>query len=330
MNTPTKKQIVDIINKNGAMRPADLARELDISTQAVHRHLKKLLEQGQLKRHGKAPLVFYSLAKEQKKVDFSSLSKEESQYIDDYFSYLSPSGELTHGLLAFGEWLKSTKQIKVCKSVATAFVKQKESALALRNSKGYLDLTPKVSSTFEKCFLDKVVCTDFYSLPQFGKTHLGNLVMAGKSGQSRAAIKEIADVFKPFIEQFIKQHSINYLVWIPHSIPRKIELLIELEKLLGLSQPKIQLTKAYTGDIPVPQKSLSKLEDRIANAQDTIFLKDKSDKYTGSALIIDDALGSGATVNEIARKLRNHTNVTKIYGIVVVGSFKGFDVISEI
>jgi predicted amidophosphoribosyltransferase len=80
----------------------------------------------------------------------------------------------------------------------------------------------------------------------------------------------------------------------------------------------------------VPQKTLRKLEDRIMNAKTTIAIN-PNQKIDANVLIIDDATGSGATLNETAGKLRNVAKKKiKIIGYSVVGSYKGFDVISEV
>ena len=51
----------------------------------------------------------------------------------------------------------------------------------------------------------------------------------------------------------------------------------------------------------------------------------------GNVLIVDDATGSGATLNETANKIRKITDKKiKIIGYSVVGSYKNFDVISEV
>ena len=79
----------------------------------------------------------------------------------------------------------------------------------------------------------------------------------------------------------------------------------------------------------VPQKTLNKLEDRIINARETIVVDDTS-KYT-NILLIDDAVGSGATLNEVAKKIRQKGICSgKIIGLAITGSVKGFDVISEV
>jgi predicted amidophosphoribosyltransferase len=78
----------------------------------------------------------------------------------------------------------------------------------------------------------------------------------------------------------------------------------------------------------VPQKILNKLEDRVQNAKGTISVSD-SIKYN-KILLIDDAVGSGATLNETAKKIKDIKIAKKVIGLAITGSFKGFDVISEV
>lgn len=48
-------------------------------------------------------------------------------------------------------------------------------------------------------------------------------------------------------------------------------------------------------------------------------------------LLIDDAVGSGSTLNETAKQIREKGVCDgKIIGLAITGSFKGFDVISEV
>jgi len=41
-------------------------------------------------------------------------------------------------------------------------------------------------------------------------------------------------------------------------------------------------------------------------------------------------VGSGSTMNQIAGKLKQKSIAKKITGLAIVGSFKGFDVITDI
>ena len=48
-------------------------------------------------------------------------------------------------------------------------------------------------------------------------------------------------------------------------------------------------------------------------------------------LIIDDAVGSGATLHETAKKIRQKNICSgSVIGLAITGSAKGFDVISEV
>lgn len=89
------------------------------------------------------------------------------------------------------------------------------------------------------------------------------------------------------------------------------------------------MTKAYSGKIRVAQKTLAKLEERIKNARETIFV-DTMDMRYEKVLLIDDAVGSAATLNETAKKLKQMGIAGKVYGFAVVGSLKGFEVIREV
>lgn len=102
----------------------------------------------------------------------------------------------------------------------------------------------------------------------------------------------------------------------------------KLEKQLSLPVRAISIEKLKT-EIVVPQKTLSKLEDRVENAKHTIVI-DEISQYK-NILPINDAVGSGSTLNEKAKQIKNKSLVSgKIIGLAITGSFKGFDVNSEV
>ncbi|MBT4764968.1 hypothetical protein HN615_03960 [Candidatus Woesearchaeota archaeon] len=90
---------------------------------------------------------------------------------------------------------------------------------------------------------------------------------------------------------------------------------------------KIEVLKII-GDVRVPQKTLKKIEDRIENAQNT-FVVDNKAKFK-TTLIIDDAVGSGASINQIACKLIQGKHAQNVIGFSVTGSLNDFEVISEV
>ncbi len=331
MKGEKKKQLLSYIAKNGAARPNELAQFLKISAQALHRHLKELLENKEIQKKGAPPLVYYEIKKIAYNIDtdFSKISEDEKRFIKENYSRLLPNGELLQGLEAFRSWLLSTQQLKSYPALATAFIKLHQDIYHKKNKNNIFNVTVKLKTTFSSTYLNEVFCSDFYSLPQFGKTYLGNLITAGKSGQNKRAIEEIAEIVKKDIITLIHEHKIQALAWAPHSIPRKIMFLNQLKKYLKIDLPQIEIVKIFSGNTPIAQKSLTKLEDRITNARETTIIKNFQANYQ-RILIIDDAIGSGATLNEIAKKLKDKIKPDILIGYSIVASYKGFDVISVI
>ncbi len=79
----------------------------------------------------------------------------------------------------------------------------------------------------------------------------------------------------------------------------------------------------------MPQKSLPRLPERIENARSTLVIENFHIRPL-NVLLIDDAIGSGATLNELARILKQRYAVKTCHAFAVVGSYEGFDVISSV
>ena len=69
-----------------------------------------------------------------------------------------------------------------------------------------------------------------------------------------------------------------------------------------MKKNNLKVWKKISGIIPIPQKSLNKLEERIVNAENTFSVPEKN--VYNHIILIDDAFGSGATLNMIAEKLK--------------------------
>lgn len=327
-----KKQIIKIIEEKGSIRPHELKLALRISAVAIHKHLRSLLEEGVLQRQGSPPRVFYTLAKAafRPKVFDQNLDPQVQSFIQDRYLYISPSGHILKGLEAFQAWVLNTKQSKQYVALANEFVAvRKEADSFFEKNQSFIRATPRFQNIFFPLFLEEVYYQDFYSLPKFGKTPLGVKVLYAKQAQNRPLIQSIAKECQPVLEELIRTLSIDTIAWVPHSIPRQVPFLKEFQRTLDLSLPKIDLVKAYSGEIPVAQKSLSKLEERIENARDTLFVQ-KVPPRSQRVLLIDDAVGSGATLHEIAIKLKSAHSIPHVFGYAIVGSYKGFEVIREV
>lgn len=329
MVTGTRTRIISYIRTNGQARVKDLVDHLSIGRVAVHRHLKALVEAGKLTKAGEPPKVFYRLATPSAE-DKRILESKINLLLDKYYAYVDPTGQFLTGIGGFTRWAASVHKASQIDSLLNRYVKDREDIGRFLTPQGWIDASDNLRRTFGlDMSLDGVYYLDFYSLPTFGKTRLGSLVLYAKQSENKPLIRQAADESKGVISRLIVKLDIDAVGYIPHSILRRIQFLKEFSQRLNLSLSQINLTKAYPGKIRVAQKTLGKLEERIKNARETIFVDMVGAEYN-RVLLIDDAVGSGATFNETAKKLKQMGIAKRVYGFAVVGSLKGFEVIREV
>lgn len=317
-------EVFNLIKKFGPIRSTEIVKKLNLSTKNVYKHLSKLLDEDLIKKTGSTPVVFYSV---------KAVSKNEvvgydidNEVIENNYIYVSPSGEMIIGIEGFQEWCRKNqldfnKERKLLISKIKSFQKIKRD--------GLISAKKIILSGKKKMFLDDIFFSDFYNIGHFGKTKLGQLVYLGKSSQNKDLVIDLVKIIQSSLRAIINKHDIKLVCYIPPTIDRRTQFMDVLKKALKLDLLEIKAIKVPNPN-KVPQKTLRKLEDRIINAQKTIAIN-PNQLIDSNVLIIDDATGSGATMNETAGKIKNiTTKKIKIFGYSVVGSYKGFDVISEV
>lgn len=325
MKTDTSKKIIEYIKENGQATAKELVNYLSISPQAVFKQLLRLINEKKISKSGSPPKVyyhFYEVSSALEKVDVSSALKK---IINEHFLVITPSGEAKDGLEGFLYWCNKFK----LDTHKTALEYEKTlKKYAAHKIDGLIDGMSKMKNTFKKVYLDKMLYLDFYAIERFGKTKLGQYLLYAKQSQNREQIKALIMTIKPQIEKIIKKYNIDAIGFIPPTVKREVQFMKELQQQIKLKQHKISIVKIKT-PIIVPQKTLNKLDDRIENAKKTIIVDEKG-QYQ-NILLVDDAVGSGATLNETASQIKKK-NICKgqIIALAITGSFKGFDVISEI
>ena len=325
MKTDTANKIIKFIQNNGKTTAKQLYDHLEISPQAVFKQLRMLLDTKQLIKQGKPPKVFYSIAEEKTFTRVYHFSEETSDLINHNFYSVTPSGEEKRGVDGFIYWCEKRK-LNV-ESSAKDYMSILKKCDAYKKD-GLIDGLSKMKSTFKKVFLDALYYQDFYAIERFGKTRLGQILLYAKQSQNKAQMLSLIEEIKPSVDYLIQKHAINGVGFIPPTVKRHVQLMTEIEHGLHLTVPRVALIKLKT-KIIVPQKTLNKLEDRIENEINTILVDEM--KTFDNVLLIDDAVGSGATLNETAHHLRKKGIVRgEIIALAVTGSFKGFDVISEV
>lgn len=332
MTTDTSQRILGYIGVNKQAKAVDLIRDIGITNAAVHRQLNKLMEQNKIMKVGKPPVVFYILKREEKRISVT-IPQEIQEFINRTYIYVSPTGEFLMGMEGFTRWVQATKQEKYLLPLALEYVKVRKEASKHIVVDGWIDATKsKITDTFKDTVLYKMLYRDFYSIEKFGKTRLGQMVLSAKISQNKSIIEEIVELIRPTIERILQVYNIDTIAYIPPSVKRNVQLMTELKNRLNFQLPEIVLVKVYSGDVIVSQKSLGKFQERVENAQRTIFVDvNKSALLPKNILIIDDAVGSGATIHETAKQIRELMNPEGyIIGFAIVGSIKGFEVIREI
>lgn len=329
MYTPTKIQIIEIIRKNGQIQVKELVQMLGLTQAAIHRALNKLVAEKVIVKRGGAPKVFYFLNSEKPATTTTTISEEQKKVLDQSYIYITPVGKIESGLDGFISWMRSTRNMQSPEKCITEYLLILQEAESHKNNAHHLiDATDRFNKVFATNHLKQIFYQDFYSLVKFGKTKMGQYLLNGKQSQNKILIRKISEIIAPELQRLIKSKRIDAVAWAPHSLPRKVPFLKELEKNLKLDLPKIEIIKVYSGDVPIAQKSLSKLEERVQNARETMIVVPMKIKAK-NILLIDDAVGSGATLNEISAKLLLK-GAKNVVGYAVVGSYKGFEVIKEV
>lgn len=327
MNVLEKIEILFLTKKELSVN--EIINELNISKQYVHRVLSKLLENNKIDKIGSAPKTIYKL-KNVSTIEIDSkisISNEKQNFLSNNFMMISEIGQILNGFEGFENWCNKRK-LPVEKTI-DEFMFTKEKYNQYFDLNGLISGLDKLKNTkgYDTIFMDEVLYLDFYAIERFGKTKLGTILHYAKQGQNKMLMRLLIDKIKQKIQVIIETYSIDAIAYVPPTIKRETQLMKVLASGLKINLPSIEIIK-IGGIIPVPQKSLNKLEERINNAENTFVVR--GNVSYKNVLLIDDAVGSGSTLNQIAGKIKNKNLAEKIVGLAIIGSFKGFDVITDV
>lgn len=304
------------------------ARVWNIGDSATKKYMKKFVDSGIVEKIGTPPrkIIYVYVQEDQSKL----FSEEQRKIIENNYSYTTPDGRLLYGIKGFVYWVETRSGRKDLKNLAQEYVTVRNKYYNQNEKILLIDATDKLTSIFDDdVVVEKLFHCDFDALPVFGKTHLSQMVRIAKSGQTNTALMlSIVEKMQEGVTHVIDKYDIDCVGYIPPTVVRKTQLMTFIKKRLHVPCDKITLTKER-GLVPVQQKSLKKIEDRKLNAQKTIIVE--SDQKCRNVLLIDDVTGSGATLNETAKKLIAQGIAQKVYAFTITGSAKAgiFDIISE-
>jgi len=326
-----REQIVGLFHSINELSIKEIIDRLGISKQMAHLVVNQLQEQNIIEKLGSPPKTIYRyIPPDPSWMDEPpgyTYTASENEFLDANYLAVTDTGRLLEGSDAFDHWCRSQK-LPVEKTLAK-YLSAKKRHNTYYNEAGMIDGMTKLKSTkgYDHIWLDQLYYLDFYAIERFGKTRLGTLLYYAKQGQNKFLTQMMMDSVSGRIKDFLKKHRADAVGFIPPTIRREVQLMKFIQTKLNLALPVIGIKK-IGGLIPVPQKSLSKLEERIRNADNTFAVTER--RTFRHIVLIDDAVGSGSTLNQVAAKLRKKDIAKKITGLAVVGSFKGFDVITDI
>lgn len=326
MAQKTSEKMLAYIAKQGQVSGKDLADYFHtISSRAVRKQLKNLFDKGLLQKIGRPPQVFYSVIKDKIEIKSLQIETEIQSIIEKRYLFISSVGEEMPGWNGFIAWCEKTNQEPIKTAYEYVDTLEKYDAFRKQNR---IDGMDKMKKSFTHVFLDALFYLDFYSIERFGKTKLGQILLYAKQSQNTKLIKQLVDEIRPQVTKLLGKYKIDAILFVPPTVKREVQFMKELERYLNFSLPTITVVKVKT-PIIIPQKTLNKLGDRVENARQTIIVDDT--RVFKNILLIDDAVGSGATLNETARQIKQKKLCKgKLIGLAITGSFKGFEVISEV
>lgn len=326
-----KDKILKLFSDNNELTVKEIVDKLGVSKQMVHLVVKGLIQENVLEKLGSVPKTVYRYIGESPKRTLENeevtISKVESDFLKKNVLVVTETGNLLEGEEAFIYWCRQRK-LPVEKTLAELSI-TKEKYDKYYDDSELINGISKLNNTkgFEKIWLDDLYYLDFYAIERFGKTRLGTLLHYAKQGQNKFLMRILMDEIKPGIKAFLHTLHADAVGFVPPTIRREVQLMKFMQTQLKIALPVIDIKK-ISGIIPVPQKSLSKMQERIKNAENTFAVTEQ--RTFQHVVLIDDAVGSGATLNQVAGKIKNKGVAHRITGLAIVGSYKWFDVISDV
>ena len=301
---------------------------MGVSAVTVQKHLKELCAGGYIKKIGSRPFVRYRFVRHLPPPTI------KSSIIDDHFLFVDSFGSVYTDTEAFRIWSKhNLKKLSLEEKVQRYEQCIREMKAQKRN--GVYTLNEKwedfQKKTDEDIFMREMVCAAPYALPDFGRTKEATLLGIAKDGGKNSVMymNQLVERFVPPLLTYLRHLQPEAVVFIPPTAERKVQLMDVIKKRFReISElPVITVRKRYR-DVARQQKHLSDIRDRVQNANETFF-PDETDRQYRSVLLIDDMVGSGASFNQVAKKLVTRNIAKEIYGIGIVGDRRGFTAVKK-
>jgi hypothetical protein len=321
-----KEHITELLEECNELSVKEIVSKTNASKQMVHLALLKLIDENSVQKLGRTPKTTYRLIEQQQDRPFLTipvLNDKQNQFLEEQCVVVSHAGKLLRGIEALTYFCQENEL-----PFERTYVELNSNFYALEkyyDKKGKINAIEKLLNTtaYEKIWPDNLFYFGFDTLKPLGRTPLSTLLHYAKQGQSTFLMNIIIEEVKERIQQFVKDQKTDAVAFVPPSIGRETQFMKFLKNNLNLPLPHIDIKK-INGLIPLPQNSIQRMEDKIRNADNTYVVSET--RHFKHVIIIDDLVDSGATLNQIAGKIKLKGIAAEVTGLALVGSLEGFDV----
>lgn len=329
----TLQKILNFFDLQDTIGITTLSQISGLSRTILHKYVKELVSQKKLTKiwswsHTRYQIIDWKTKNTKSDHKDINIDREVRNKLDEVFLKYTPQWTILKwydGILQWckSRWLDPEDKIK-------SYIKISDHISSVRNKCGLLESTQAFAKTVWDCHIEKIYYADQYKRMDFGRGKLAEMTFYAKQSQNRKTLIQCIDMFVDKIKCLIQNSKIDAIAFVPATISRQWQLLKMIDTAMqDILLPRIQIKKFYEGNMKIPQKSLKKREDRIINAQKSIYVYDPHVSTYKNVLLIDDFVWSGATMNETAKKLKTEWIKKVIWFAIVWNMDMTYDIITE-
>ena len=316
----TKQKILDALRER-QFTPADLRRTFGLSGSVIHAHLRGLLEVGLIEKFGSAPRVFYKI-RERPAVDV----------VEESFVFQDPLGNLHGGMDGFRLWSQQGLK-KLSFEEKISLYAERVAAMESNKQGGVFDLTGKLQKIVAvggDIHLQEMAALSLRTVRDFSRTKMGVYMDVVKSSNNKEIMDKVLDFAVPLVIAYAKKQKVNAVAFIPPTRKRDQQIMTLLEKRFrkgSFRAAVLDIQKVRTSGIVREQKTIKDLKDRIYNADHTFLISPYAHPHNYKRiLLVDDFVGSGSTLNQVANTLKGYGFGGQVFGLGIVGDELGYSV----
>jgi hypothetical protein len=320
-----RDRILDMFGDYHELTVKEIVERTSFTKQMIHYAINQLLRANKIERIGHTPSTIYRRIATEIPDQYPECLRDKGAELDE-FAVVTETGELLEGTGAFVHWCSRHSQPPA--ETLNEYRLLRERGNRYDNVYGMVDGHNRLQKIMgpDNTWLNELYYLDYDTMGRFGKTRLGTLVNHSKHGRSRELMGVLMKDITPRIEDFLRLQRPEAVAFVPPVISREVQLMTFIQSRLSLPLPIVNIRK-ISGKTAIPQNSIPNVKERIINS-DCNFSVSGHHAY-GKIVLIDDAVDSGATLNQIAYKIKHKHLAYDVAGLAIVGNLEGFTTIAQ-